>query len=300
VLTLGQDALLAASGSHLIVEVQQSGGQLKGLRSDGTVETLGSIGTDNPSRFVASPDGNRWLWGTSALSGQTITSKVEEAGTALSPRVVAQQTEENHELVPFAWSRVAPTIFNSPVGIGGYILFSPAYGPAQRLDPDAFRLASLATPAGCQFSDLSADGTIVCVTQRNDRPSVTIVPPNGAARVIALSLPRFTLVGDAYFSPDGKLLTVAGAEGRGMQPDGGPERYGVDLITVADGSIRRFGPDGLRPSESLGAASWLPDGSLVLWRPENAGGDPGTYVVSPDGHAVKISAYGPPSGVLTS
>lgn len=303
-LTMRKDVtVVAAAGSHVFVLVQQSGGQLQGVKADGTVETLGNIGTDNPNGFVPSPDGKRWLWGNSSFNGQSLSSAVDESGVGLSPMVLAQETTNNQQVMPYAWTKVAPMIMEGPNGIGGYIPFSPAYGPVRRLDPGAARLTPITTPSGCNFSDLSADGTVACFPNRSSGPTpeVEIVPPSGSSRIISLSLPRFRLLGDAYFSPDGKLLTVAGAEGLPMQPNGGSERYGLDLITVADGSIRRFGPDGLRPSEQLGAASWLPDGSLVLWRPAGAaGGDAGTYVVSPDGRATRISSYGPPIGLLTS
>lgn len=302
VLTVRQDStLLAATGAYVFVVAQHSGGLLKGVTADGAEVTLGNIGTDSPNNFMASPDGKRWLWGVSSVDGQADSSAVEEGGIGLSSTILAKETSITRGVMPYAWTKVSATIEDVPNGIGGYIPFVAAFAGVRRLDPDSLRLTPVTTPAGCNFSDLAADGTIACVTERNDRPSITIVPPSGAPRVIPLSLPRFTLMGDAYFSPDGRLLTVAGAEGIPMQASGGPERFGLDLITVADGSIRRFGPDGLRPSEQLGAASWLPDGSLVLWRPAGAaGGDPGTYVLAPDGGAVKISAYGPPIGVMTS
>jgi hypothetical protein len=56
---------------------------------------------------------------------------------------------------------------------------------------------------------------------------------------------------------------------------------------------------GLRPGG--GAWSWLPDGSLLCYRPAGAaGGSPGVYVVAPDGSARQVTSSGIPVGVIYS
>ena len=76
-----------------------------------------------------------------------------------------------------------------------------------------------------------------------------------------------------------------------------PEQYGTDLIRT-DGSISRFGPDGVDPA--MGPQSWLPDGRLVLWRrPGAAGGTPGIYVLDRSAHGTFIPTTNEPLGYLS-
>jgi hypothetical protein len=138
------------------------------------------------------------------------------------------------------------------------------------------------------------------------RHVLRIISSSGKITDLSLAVPRFNFVGDAYFSPDGSLLTVAGATGVGdNSPQSGntspkPEEYGTDLVKTADASIARFGPTGTRPA--MGTQSWLPDGRLVLWRPDSVGGSPGLYVLDPHstGQGVEIEVSGNPIGYLTS
>src|SRR5207253_111479 len=94
---------------------------------------------------------------------------------------------------------------------------------------------------------MSRDGTIACLSGSGQNArSLILYTPDWKQQTIALAMPRFTQSGDAYFSPDGKLLSVAGATGAGA--DGHPEQYGTDIVTVRDASILVLlghGPRGL-------------------------------------------------------
>jgi hypothetical protein len=281
--------LLEAAGSRIFV---RSGTALKAIHQDGSVEELGDLG--GSGRFAASPDGKRWMWATrDANQGQ-----VHMAGDGMSPRVVAQSSTEPRAIEPYTWTPVGAFLMDAPVGIGGYILFDPAAGPVKKLDLTSFSTSPVAHTDTCSFSEMRRDGTIACLggSGQNVR-SLILFAPAGKQQTIDLAMPRFAQSGDAYFSPDGKQVTVAGATGAGA--DGHPEQYGTDVVTVRDGSIRRLAIDGVRLPSFLRWQSWLADGSLVVWRPEGAAGGPaGVFIVGPDGNSTQISQGGFPIGML--
>ncbi len=282
--------LLGAAGSRIFV---RSGTLLKAIHQDGSVEELGDLG--GTGRFFASPDGKRWMWSTrNASQGQ-----VHVAGDGLSPRVVASSNAEARAIEPFAWTPAGAFLDDSPVGIGGYILFEAARGPVKKLDLTSFSATPVAHTDACAFSDMAPDGTIACFGSRQNGSSLILFSPAGKQQTVPLATPRFAVAGDAYFSRDGKLVTVAGATAVGA--DGHPEQYGTDLVTAADASIRQLAIDGVRLPSFLRYQSWLEDGSLVVWRPEGAAGGPaGLFIVSPGGRATQISQGGFPIGVTAS
>ena len=281
--------LLGAAGSRIFV---RSGTLLKAIHPDGSVEELGELGGTGP--FFASPDGKRWMWGTIDASQ----SKVHVAGDGMSPRVVASSNTDARAIEPYAWTPVGAFLHDSPVGIGGYILFEPARGPVKKLDLNSFNASPVAHTDACAFSDMRSDGTIACFASRQNGFSLVLFPPDGKQQTIQLATPRFALVGDAYFARHGKQVTVAGATGAGT--NGQPEQYATDRVTVADASISRLAIDGVRLPSFLRWQSWLEDGSLVVWRPEGAaGGAAGVFIVSPGGKATQISQGGFPIGVMT-
>ena len=282
--------LLGAAGARIFV---RSGTLLKAIHPDGSVEELGDLG--GTGRFFASPDGKRWMWGTSDASQ----SQVHVAGDGMSPRVVASSTAQPRAIEPYAWTPVGAFLQDAPVGIGGYILFDSAYGPVKKLDLTSFSATSVAHTDACSFSDMRGDGTIACLggSGTNSR-TLILFAPDGKQQTIQLAMPRFTQDGDAYFSRDGKQVTVAGATAVGA--NGQPEQYGADLVTVADASISRLAIDGVRLPSFLRWQSWLDDGSLVVWRPAGAaGGAAGVFIVSPGGTATQISQGGFPIGLIT-
>ena len=280
--------LLGAAGSRIFV---RSATLLKAIHQDGSVEELGDLG--GSGRFFASPDGKRWMWGT--LDGNQ--SQVHVAGDGMSPRVVASSNTQASAIEPYAWTPVGAFLHDSPVGIGGYILFDPARGPVKKLDLTSFSTNPVAHTDACAFSDMRSDGTIACFASRQNGFSLVLFAPDGKQQTIQLATPRFALVGDAYFSRDGKQVTVSGATGAGT--NGQPEQYGTDLVTVADASISRLAIDGVRLPSYLRWQSWLDDGSLVVWRPAGAaGGVSGIFVVSASGKVTQISRGGFAIGVL--
>ena len=290
----GVTEVAAAAGSRVFV--LEENGILKAVHRDGSVEDLGNLGDRSPSRFTVSPDGHRWMWGT--FDGQT--SQVHLAGDGLAPRVVAESHGNERAIQPYAWTPVGAFLVDSPVGIGGYILFNPAPGPVRRVDLTSFTTSPVAYTDHCAFSDMSRDGTIACFppsANQNSR-SLSLIAPNGSARTIQLAMPRFAQDGGAYFSADGSQLTVGGATSAGTS--GQPEQYGTDVVTTKDASIRRLSTDGVRPSDELRAGTWLDDGSLIVWRPDDAaGGPPGVFVVSASGKVTQLGGRGMPIGLMS-
>jgi hypothetical protein len=93
----------------------------------------------------------------------------------------------------------------------------------------------------------------------------------------------------------GTSLIIGGATSAGS--DGAQERYETELLDVGSGESRHVGPPGLRPAH--GPSTWLPDDSLVAYRLTGAlGGDPGIYLVRPDGSARMALSSGTPLGVI--
>jgi len=163
------------------------------------------------------------------------------------------------------------------------------------MDPVTGHITALPATFGCTFGDMAADGTIICFP---GGAFVRLVSSTGKTTNIPLATPRFNNVGEAFCAPSEAMCTVAGASGVGnaMEPNHQPEQYGTDLV-ITDGSISRFGPEGVDPA--MGWPSWLPNGSLVLWRrPGAAGGPPGLCVLDKLGHGPFIGDSGEPVGYL--
>jgi hypothetical protein len=237
------------------------------------------------------------MWGT--VDGRH--GQVHMAGDGMSPRVVAESNEDARSIQPYSWTPVAAFLSDNPIGIGGYILFNPAGGPVSRLDPASFSSSPVAHTSDCAFSDMRADGTIACFNRgggSSNRPSLSLIGPDGKINTIQLASPRFNQNGDGYFSPDGKLVTVGGAAGSGV--DNPPEQYATDVVTVSDRSIKQLALDQVRPAGAMQSALWLADGSMVVYRPRGgAGGAAGVFVSSPSGASRQITQGGIPIGVLT-
>jgi hypothetical protein len=302
--------VLAVGGARIFVRGPD--GTLKAIRRDGTVETLGTAG-NAPSGiggFVPSPDGKRWLW--ASQTADSTSQSVYLAGDALATRTLATFAYPT-VLEAYAWTPEGIFLDSLPMDYFGYRPFNTtfgAFGGVRRLDPNSGTIKTVGTPNQCIFSDEASDGAIACF------PTATgyLIPTSHAVRIVAsaghvtdlsLAVPRFNYVGDAFFSPDGSMLTVAGATGVGVNsPQSGntnpkPEQYATDIVQTANGSISRFGPNGTRPA--MGRQSWLPDGRLVLWRPDSVGGSPGLYVLDPHstGQGSEIEVSGNPIGYLT-
>jgi hypothetical protein len=271
------------------------GGQLRGLTSSGKVEVLGPV-AGSSSGPVVSPDGQHWMWADSSVSGMNITSRLILGSRGSPDRVIAQQTSQERRLAPYRWTSAGPTYVDAPSGIGGYILFAVGGSPSWHFDPDTGHVTSLLAGATCELADLAADGTVACIKSF----AVGLVSPTGHMAEVPLPRPAFNFYGAVSFAPGSSATTlvVGGATGAGT--DGKPEHYETDLLDVTSRTLRQFGPAGLRPVD--GPWSWLPDGSLLTYRPAGPfgafGGDPGVYVVAPDGSAKKVLSTGEPLGVI--
>jgi hypothetical protein len=298
----------ATAGTHVLITT--AAGTLYGYTADGSRVVLGQVGAGLGS-FIADTKGDQWIWTTHVAGQSTV---IHRGGVGLSPRVLASV---NYPLFlePFAWTASGVYLSSSPPDYTGYLPFPnawAAFGGIRKLNPTDGSLAVRQDSVRCIFSDESTDGSIACFPALPSYLTPTlhtlrIVQPGAKSTDLTLATPRFNYVGDAYFSPDGSLLTVAGATGAG---DGSPftgsqnpkpEQFGTDLVHVADQSIARFGPDGVRPS--MGRQSWLPDGRLVLWRPAGAaGGEAGLYLVDRNGSVQggEILTSGTPIGYITA
>ena len=293
-LTVKQGSRVArAAGKRLFV--LGSDGSLRAVHRDGSVETLGTVGT--PTGFVVSPDGTRWMWSTNDVNGS---SQVHVAGDGLAPRVVGQLQSPDRSLRADTWTAGGAFISHQPNGLGGYILFDGAFGPVDRVDPTSYTVTPLQT-GNCFFSDMVADQSIACFPGGGDQNSraISLVKKDGTTKTIQLAMPRFAQDGAAFFSRDGAQLSVGGAANVGS--GGQPEQYGTDVITTKDGSIKRLAIDGVRPSDEMQGQSWLDDGSLVVFRPDGAaGGPPGVFVVGPSGKVTQLGGRGTPIGVISA
>jgi hypothetical protein len=301
-------SVLTTAGGRIFVST--SNGVLKAIHRDGTVEALDSPGTlMGIGGLVASPDGKRWAW--AAQTRDTTSQSIFVAGDGVAPRTLATYPYPT-VLQALAWTQHGVIFDSLPPDYFGYkplqIAFG-AFGGARMLDPNTGAIQVIGTPSQCAFGDEAADGTIACFPASANRPfnqghSLRLLAPNGHVSNFSLAVPRFNYIGDAYFSPDGTMVTVGGATGAAFSgpataPSTKPEVFATDLIQISDGSISRFGPTGTRPA--MGPQSWLPDGRLVLWRPDSVGGPPGLYVLDPhgSGQGSEILVSGQPVGFLT-
>ena len=291
--------VLGVAGPRIFV--QRATDHLKAIRRDGSIEDLGSLGAA-VRWFAASPDGTRWIWSTLDEGSSPEHSAVHLGGDRLTARIVEELTRAGTVLGPLSWTRQGAFVqYGNAGGHGGYFPFGRfnewllVEGSVHQLDPLTGHITALPATFGCTFGDMASDGIVICFP---GGAYVRLVSSSGKTTNIPLATPRFNNVGEAFCAPTEATCTVAGATGVGnaMDPRHQPEQYGTDLVT-ADGSISRFGPDGVDPA--MGPQSWLPDGSLVLWRrPGAAGGPAGLYVLDKSGHGPFIPDSGEPVGYL--
>ena len=281
-------------GGGMLTFVDQ--GQLKGLTRSGSVETLGSVAGYTAGPVVVSPDGQHWMWGTfSSGSDGTVTSKLMLGSRSSLDRVIEKQTSQQRHLAPYRWTGAGPTYEDAALGIGGYIPFFGATGPSSRFDVDSGKVTTVLGGTSCQFADLAQDLTIACFGADN---VLDVLSANGHIVEVSLPKPTFTFHGAVSFAPGPTATTLVVGGGTGDGANGKPERDQTDVLDISSRTLRQLGPDGLRPAD--GPAAWLPDGSLLAYRPAGAfGGDPGVYVVARDGSAKKILSSGTALGVIT-
>ena len=305
--------VMAVAGRRIFVRAAD--GTLNALHRDGTMESLdiGPYKLTGIGNLLANPAGSSWVW--EAQTADTSSQSVYAGGIGVKSRKLAA-FDYPVVLVGYEWTPAGVILDSLPPDYNGYVPFNTPFGAAggmRLLDPTAGTIRQLPVPSQCVFSDWTTGATLACFpTQAGypipNRHAIRIVAANGKTADLSLALPRFNYVGDGFFSPDGSLLAVAGATGAAVIANGnGPpsadpslEQFGTDLITVADASIVRFGPSGVRLA--MGRQSWLPDGRLVLWRPNTNGGAPGLYVLDPHGtgNGPEIETSGRPLGYLSS
>jgi hypothetical protein len=301
--------VLAVGGTRIFV--RRADGAMQAIGENGSAETLEPPGTlTGIGGLVSSPDGASWLW--ASQTSDTTSQSIHIGGDAAATRRVATFAYPT-VLTPFAWTSQGIFLDSLPMDFMGYRPFNTtfgAFGGVRLLDPAKGTIEPITAPADCFFSDEANGGMIACFPADAhqlvpNRHALRIVNSNGKVMTLPLSVPRFNYVGDAYFSPDETILTVAGATGVGAYYPGSatvntkPEQYGTDLVATGNASIWRFGPTGTRPA--MGRQSWLPDGHLVLWRPDAFGGAPGLYILDPHGTGVgpELEVTGIPVGYLT-
>lgn len=315
----GNRLILAAAGPRLFV--LDSRGELKGVTAAGSVEDLGNLGTPQITSLIANSDGTRWIWGSidsplpPANAGTPnqapILSSVHAGGIGLPSRTLEKMSDPGGALQPVRWLPAGPLIGKqlvccqlgrggSPFRIAGYDY--PKADHFIAFDTGATTpFTTLTLPAGCQFSDvaIAAGGSFACIDSNGPTASLDVIPPMGPRLSVAIPIsnPQTGVYGNVYFSPDGSRVAVGTS---GVESDLGLIPYQTFLVSTKDGTITSLALSGVVPVEVMPVSTaWLPDGSLVVTRlPGQVGGDPGTYVVSPSGNAVKISSGGTPIGFL--
>jgi len=288
-LTLKPKAMTTTASGSRIFAIDPSGA-LTAFHRDGSVEDLGNLGPSTLNGSLrASPDGNTWLWGTFDTSFH---ATVFIAAKGEAPRVVEQSHDMTRAVRPFSWTKGGPTVEHGAVGIGGYILFYTATGPVDLVDPVSGTVTAVNHTSDCSFSDRATNGTVACF-QHATQHTLSLIAPSGQVTTVALPADRFTVEGAAYFSPNEDQVVVGGATAAGP----GQEQFMTELVKTSDGSIRPLPLDGVRPAE--GPWAWLPDGSLVVYRPKFAAAGPGVWLVGPTGTITKLAAGGDPIGGLT-
>lgn len=301
-LTLIAGAQLVGVGGPRVV-VLEAGGVLKGVRSDGAVEQLGNLGA-GVGQVVLSPDGTRWLWNTTdnpaPNPGTTVRSEIHLGGIGLTPRVVETASSTVAHLVPVQWTAGGAVIVHQAIGLGGRFLFPYPGGPIDVLDPDTGSVRAVSQTNRCTFWDLKADGTVAClggsgILGASRKLELDLISSSGHVGSFGLPSDRFPdQAGLTFFAPSGSALTVVARQGPDANGQISQDTY---LFNTSDGSLTRFGPAGYAPA--IGAASWLPDGSLVVTTlPGGLGTPPGAYLVSPTGVLTTLSSTGYPVGVI--
>lgn len=294
-------AVIGAAGKHVFI--YEDGGLLKGLRPDGSLENLGSLGVDRIASFAASPDGRQWIWVTANLPRSASDSALHIGGIGLTSRVVTTlhpAPTQPATLRAVEWDSGGPVFTQQPDGVGGRFLYDYAPGKAFRLDPTTLAIASLDRPPYCVFNaspneagfdDLAPDGSIACSSQGSTATpvgsSLRVVHADGSILSYAVDSSKYGQFGAAYFNPKSNTATLSAA---GLSPS--PQTFDLFLINTKNLSKPTpFGPPDVTPA--LRWQSWLPDGSLVVSRPDWLGLPaeltPATYLISPTGVATTLS-----------
>ncbi len=289
------EAVLGAAGAHVLV--YRGDGHVLDLHQDGSDTDVGQGmpattargATTLPVRVRISPDGTEWMWGQiiSQASGH-VTSTLTIAGIGTAAHVVAEATEDGHALAPYRWTLADPLIAHSAVGVGGYLLFDDAFGQVDRLNLTT-RAQTPVGPASPEAVDLAGNQAAANIAINAGTTTKLLTVSGPGQRGLSATLPASGEAGGLMFDPSSSHLVFASSPANGP----GHEHFETDILDLNTGARSKFGPADLRP------ATWVPDGRLVEYRTSSDGdGVPGTYLVSLDGAAVKISSYSTIAGVL--
>ena len=267
---------------------------LRALGTDGRVTQVGTLPA-LPSSLVVSPDGTGWVWSRSEAQGEQTHSVLY-----LNDRPITESTEPGRALQAVTWTVRGVVVEHAVLGLGGYVPIGGVTGPAELVNVQSGTRQPL-TDDKCLFAALATDGTLSCrqpVQGRWGASVVRIVHPGGSRVDVKVPSDRFRFAGDTSFKPELETTTLAIGGATGAGAAGGGEMYETDIVDAGSAIVHRFGPPGLLPGD--GPWAWLPDGSLISWRPPGSGGSPGVYVAGLTGSVRQITPTGRPVGVIQS
>jgi hypothetical protein len=273
------------------------GTQVHALLANGSLQDLGTLPQTPDGRVVLSPDGSEWMWAHAVASGAAVTSQLY-----VDNQPVQQVTMAGHALDPVVWTVRGAVVEEAVTSISSTGPFDLVTGPTELLNPQTGKSSAL-TGTGCLFAALATDGTLAC-RQPGATPLATdalrILQPDGHQTRVDLPGSSFAAAGGISFEPtlQAGILIIGGATSAEATASGQGERYETDVVYVLSGTMRPYGRSAsLRPGD--GAWAWLPDGSLVAYRPQGSqGGPPGVYVFSPLAVASRVLPSGTPVGVI--
>jgi hypothetical protein len=291
-------SVIAGVGGGRVVWLE-AGTVLKAMDTQGKVTPVAQLPAPSAGKIVLSPDGTRWAWTRTEVSGAQIHSVVY-----VKDKPVVDSTEAARIVQPVEWTARGIVVEHATTGLGGYIPLGDVTGRTELLNPDSGARKAL-TDEGCLFLDLATDGTFACrIPARGlwGARTIHIVHADGSKADIDTPVAgHFQYAGAASFRPDlqTQQMVIGGATGSGATgtPPGAGERYETDVIDLTSNTMRPYGPTGLEPG--AGSWAWAPGSWLVSWRPDGAaGGEPGIYLVALTGATHRLAKSGQPVGVI--
>lgn len=286
--------IVAGAAAGRVVYV--TGTQVHALVADGGHQSLGTLPQTPEGRVILSPDGSEWMWAHRTVNGTAVTSQLYVNGTQ-----VQQETLTGRALDPVVWTARGAVVEQALTSLPGTGPFDLVTGPTELLNPQTGKGTGL-TGTGCLFAALATDGTLAC-RQPGANPLTTqalrIQQPDGKVTRVELPGSSFAAAGGISFEPTQEtgIMILGGATSAAATANGQGERYETDVVYVLSGTMRPYGRAALRPGD--GDWAWLPDGSLVAYRPQGSdGGPPGVYVFSPLAVARRVVPRATPVGVI--
>lgn len=268
------------------------------------IRRVNAAGVDEPLDFMNIPEtfsGTEVYWAISADGTQiawsqamydpdafTMETQIYMADTTTGEaRMLSTQTEEEPISFPAPWgfSQDGSQIYlyETPWGIGGYILF-PLYGQFRVLDVATGEIAASPDPESVFSSAaLSEDGTRLARIQHSGEGLVISLTDltSGETMDIAAVPEGYNQAGNIAFSPDNETIVYTAAVAEGP---GGPEQEMFALIEVdLTTGIQAVLIDN-QPMQYQ-VVRFEADGSLLM----TTGWEPGTDRLYPDGTVEHVS-----------